>query len=125
MPAITIVLAGLLIALGIVTRLLSDSPSVTVLVPAFIGAAFLVCGLVALRAGARKHAMHAAAGLAVLAIAGSAGALPQLPALIAGDEVQRPLAVVARSITFALCAVFVVLAVRSFIAARLARRAAG
>lgn len=121
MPIVTIILAVLLIALGLVSRALSDSPSITVLVPAFIGGLFLVAGLVALKAGARRHAMHAAALLAVLAIAGSAGALPQLPTLLSGGEVQRPLAVVARSVTFLLCAGFLGLAVRSFIRARRAR----
>jgi len=124
MPAITIVLALLLIALGVTSRMLSDSPSITVLVPAFIGGAFLLAGLIALKDGARKHAMHAAALLAVLAIAGSAGGLIQLPALLSGGEVQRPLAVVARSITFALCAGFLVLAIASFVRARRARLAA-
>ncbi len=124
MPIVTIVLAVLLIALGLVSRALSDSQSVTVLVPAFIGGLFLVAGLVALKAGARKHAMHAAALLAVLAIAGSVGALPQLPTLLSGGEVQRPLAVIARSVTFLLCAIFLGLAVRSFIRARRARLAA-
>ena len=124
MPTITIVIAALLIALGLVSRALSDSPSVTVLIPAFLGAALLLAGLVAFKAEARKHAMHAAALLAVLAIAGSVGALPQLPSLLSGGEVQRPLAVVARSVTFVLCAVFIVLAVRSFITARRARLAA-
>ncbi len=124
MPTITIVLALLLITLGVAMRMLSDSPSLTVLVPAFIGLLFLVSGLVALKDGARKHAMHAAAMLALLALLASAGGLMQLPALLAGDQVQRPLAVIARSITFALCTTFLILAIRSFIAARRARTAA-
>lgn len=124
MPAITIVLAVLLIVLGVASRLLSASPSVTVLIPAFLGAGFLLAGLLALKPGARKHAMHAAALIALLAIAGSAGALAQLPALLGGEEVQRPLAVAARSLTFLLCTVFLGLAIRSFVVARRARQAA-
>ncbi len=123
MPTITIILGVLLIILGVVSRVLSDSPSVTVLIPAFLGAAFLIAGLVALRDGARKHAMHAAAVLALLGIIGGATALLQLPALLSGGEVVRPLAVGARSLTAVLCAVFLVLAIRSFVRARLLRRA--
>ncbi len=122
MPLITIILAILLIALGVACRLISDSTSFTLLIPAFIGGLFLVAGLIALKPGARKHAMHAAAVLALLGIGGSVGALVHLPALLSGAEVQRPLAVIARSLTFGLCAVFLVLAIRSFIAARRARR---
>ena len=124
MPIITCTLGLLLIVLGVVCRGISDSPSVTVLVPAFIGAAFLVTGLIGLLPKARKHAMHGAAALAVLAIAGSAGGLASLPALLSGAEVKLPLAVIARSLTFFLCLIFVVLAVRSFLAARRARQQA-
>ncbi len=123
MPLITIVTALMLIALGIVCRMLSDSASITVLIPAILGILLLAAGLIARRPGARRHAMHAAAGLALLALMGSAGGLVQLPALLAGQEVARPLAVIARSLTFLLCAGLLGLAIRSFIAARRARAA--
>lgn len=124
MPTITLILGVLLIVLGVASRMLSESPSITVLIPAFLGLAFVVAGLVSLREGARKHAMHAAAMLALLGIIGGAAALPQLPALLSGGEVARPLAVGARSLTVLLCAVFLGLAIRSFVRARLLRRAA-
>lgn len=124
MPTVTIVIAALLIALGLVSRALSESPSATVLIPAFLGTALLLAGLVAFKAGARKHAMHVAALLALLGIGGGAGALMQLPALLSGGEVLRPLAVVSRSLTALLCVVLLALAVRSFINARRARQAA-
>ncbi len=121
MPLITIVLAVLLIVLGVVSRGLSDSPSLTMLIPAALGGLFLIAGLLALRSGLRKHAMHGAAMLALLGIAGSVGGLVTLPTLLAGGEVVRPLAVIARSLTCVLCAGFLILAIRSFIAARRAR----
>jgi hypothetical protein len=123
MPIITIIIAILLIAVGVGARMLSDSPSLTILIPAALGLLLLIAGLLALKAGLRKHAMHGAAMVALLGIVGSIGALPQLPALLSGGEVQRPLAVGARSLTFLFCAVLLVLAVRSFIAARRARSA--
>lgn len=124
MPTFTIIIGLLLIVLGVASRMLSDSPSITVLIPAFLGLAFLIAGLVALRDGARKHAMHAAAMLALLGIIGGAPALLHLPALLSGGEVVRPLAVGARSLTVLLCAVFLVVAIRSFVRARLLRRTA-
>lgn len=122
MPIVTLCLGLILIALGGVTRAMSDSPSFTVWIPAIIGSLFLVLGLVARRQAARKHAMHGAALLALAAIGGSAGGLAGLPALLSGGEVERPLAVIARSLTALLCAGFLVLAIRSFVVARLARR---
>jgi uncharacterized membrane protein HdeD (DUF308 family) len=124
MPIITIIVGCLLIVLGVGSRLLSDSPSVTVLIPAFLGVAYVVAGLVALRPAARKHAMHAAALLALLGIIGSVGGLAKLPALLSGGEVERPLAVVARSLTCLISVVFLGLAIRSFVVARILRRSA-
>lgn len=124
MPIITLVLGALLIALGITMRAISDSPSMTILIPAFLGAALALCGALALRQELRKHAMHAAAAVALLAILGSVGGLAKLPALLSGGEVERPLAVIARSITAVLCLAYLALAIRSFVVARLARRAA-
>jgi hypothetical protein len=124
MPLVTCVIAVLLIALGVTSRLLSASPSLTVLIPAALGGLLLIAGLIAFKAGARMHAMHAAAMLALLGIGGSVGALVHLPALLGGGTVERPMAVASRSLTFLLCAILLALAVRSFINARLARRAA-
>lgn len=123
MPLITIVLGLLLIALGLTTRVLSSHPGITLYIPVFVGIAFALLGLAARREGVRRHAMHGAALLALLAIGGAGRGLLQLPALLSGGEVQRPLAVVAQSITAGLCLVFLILAIRSFVAARLARRA--
>lgn len=125
MPIITIVLGGLLIVIGVASRLVSDSPSATVLIPAWLGAGLAVLGIVAAaRPAARMHVMHAAVLIALAGIIGGAGAVVHLPALFSGGPVERPLAVAARSLTAALCLVYLVLAIRSFVAARLARRPA-
>jgi hypothetical protein len=123
LPLATIAVAAALIALGVTCRMLSDSGSVTVMIPAFLGCVLLILGLLALKPGARRHAMHAVAVVVLLGLGGSVGALPQVPALLTGGEVERPLAVAARSLTALLCTVLLVLCVRSFIAARRARRA--
>ena len=67
--------------------------------------------------------MHAAVLLALVGFLGSARGLLSLPALLSGAELVRPAAVAAQSITAVLCAVFVGLAVNSFIQARRADQA--
>ena len=67
---------GLLIALGIVVTIVSDSGSVTSLIPAFIGALLLVLGIMATKKpDLRHHLMHAMATVALLAVIGSLGSL--------------------------------------------------
>jgi hypothetical protein len=70
------------------------------------------------------HAMHGAALIGLLGFFGSVSGLPQLMKLIAGDSIARPVAAVSRSIMAVLCLAFVVLTVRSFVAARIARKRA-
>ena len=67
---------GLLIALGIVVTIVSDSGSVTSLIPAFIGALLLVLGVMAAKKpDLGHHLMHAMATVALLAVIGSLGSL--------------------------------------------------
>ncbi len=124
MPIITVITGLLLIIVGIVSRLLSDTTSLTIHIPTAIGVVFVGLGLLARRPTWRKHVMHAAAAVALLAVIGSMPGLVRLPGLLAGQDVGHPLAVIARSLTALICAGFVGLAVRSFIAARLPRQAA-
>ena len=69
------ILAGVaLVVVGIVVTIASDSESVTSLIPAFIGAVFVVLGLLArAKPDLNHHVMHAAAGLALLGVLGSLG----------------------------------------------------
>lgn len=69
-----IVVGLVLVALGVIVTSVSDANSVTSLIPAFIGAVFVVLGVVArARPDLNHHLMHAAAALALLAVVGSAG----------------------------------------------------
>ena len=114
----TISLGITLIAIGIVISLLSDSGSVTSLIPSFIGAVFLVLGLIAnAKPDLNHHMMHGAAGLALLAILGSLGS--------AIGRSSGGWALLAQVITVVLCAGFLVLAVGSFRQARQLREARG
>jgi hypothetical protein len=107
-----------LIAIGVGGYLGTGRTSATALIPAAFGAVLLVLGLVARRGGsARKNAMHVAAAVALL---GAIGSLMR-PAMKAArgeavDWASTP--VVLQLATGVLCIVFVVLCVRSFIAAR-------
>ena len=108
-----------LIVLGIASYVMTGRTSVTALIPAFFGAAFLICAMVARRDAARKHAMHAAVAIGLL---GALAALGRgVPAALAGAA-TRP-AVMAQLVMGVLLVVYVALGVRSFIAARRARMA--
>ena len=113
----------LLILLGLIAYLGTGQESVTALIPAFFGVPLLLLGWLARTESRRKHALHAAAVLAALGLAGSVRGLPQAWQLMSGDAVARPVAVVVQAVMALLCLIFVVLAVRSFVAARRARSA--
>ncbi len=114
---ITILLGGLLIAL---TLVLPHQRSATAYIPVGFGIAFVLLGLLALRPGWRKHAMHLAAALGVLGMAGALfRAIPA--AITAAQTGEIKPAFLSTSIMAALCATFVFLSVRTFITARRSR----
>jgi hypothetical protein len=121
--AVATVLAVVLVALGVGLYLVSGRESVTALIPAFFGVAFGLCAALATTPTRRKHAMHAAAVLALLGVGGSARGIPDAVTLLGGGSVERPAAAWGQVAMMLLCLVFLVLAVRSFVAARRARKA--
>ena len=123
MPAITFFVAVLLLAVGLGGFVASGAHAPTALIPAVLGVLIGVCAAVARNPKARMHAMHAAVLLALLGVLGSLRGVLQLPALLSGQTVARPLAVVAQSVTVVLCLGYLVVAIRSFIQARRQRLA--
>jgi uncharacterized membrane protein len=109
--------AGLLI-LGLTAYAATGARSVTALIPAFLGIPVLACGLVALRTGQTRMAIHMALGFAFLGVLGGAMGLPKLPALLTGAEVARPAAAVMQCVLFFLSAAYLGLGIRSFVQAR-------
>ena len=111
-----IITGAILIALGVVVTILSDSDSVTSLIPAFIGAIFVLIGVVA-RANPdlNHHLMHAAAAVSLLAILGSLGSLI--------GRGSGGWALFSQLVTVVVVGIFLQQAVMSFIAARKAREA--
>ena len=123
MARITITTGIILTLLGVGAygwALSGDQASLTALIPAFFGLPLLTLGgLVSAKPRLRALLMHLAVLLALLGLLGSARGLPSLPKLItAPDELERPMAVLVQSIMAGVCLVYIVLAVRSFIAAR-------
>ena len=110
-----------LILVGVVAYLATGRTSVTALIPAFLGVIIAVLGVLAARPALHRHAIHAALVVALLGALGTLMNVAELPALLAGDAVERPGAVVASTITFVLCVAYLVAGVRSFAAARRAR----
>lgn len=123
MPALTLLLAVLLVAVGLGGFVGSGFQAPTALIPAGLGVLMAIAAALARLPRARMHAMHAAVLIALLGLIGSVRGLFQLPALLSGQPVARPLAVVAQSVTAVLCVAYVVVAIRSFIEARRARAA--
>jgi hypothetical protein len=122
MPATTLALGAALIVLGIGGYGLTGGASVTALIPAAFGVLFVLAGLLANNERWRMHAMHAAVVVALLGFLGSFRGLLGIAKVFDGTAV-RPAAIVAQTIMALLTVAYIVVAVRSFIAARRARRA--
>ena len=115
MPATTRLFGLVLIVLGIASYALTGRTSITAMIPAFFGAAFLICAMVARRSdAARRHAMHAAVAIGLI---GAIAALARgIPGALNGDP-TRP-AVMSQLAMGLLLVIYVALGVRSFIEAR-------
>ncbi len=120
MIALTRGIGVALVVIGIGAWLLAGGPgtSPTALLPAILGVVFLVLGLLAGRESLRRHTIHAAL---VLALLGAIGTVDRALPLLTGGEVDLPAAAWASLATAVLCLVYLVVGVRSFIAARRAR----
>ena len=118
----TILVGLVLILMGVGGYFGSGMVSITALIPAFFGVPILLLGFVAQNEARRKHAMHGAILLALLGFGGSVPGLLKLGSLLSGSA-ERPLSIAMQSLMAVLLAVFIVLCVRSFIAARKAREA--
>jgi hypothetical protein len=118
MPNLTFLVGALLVVVGGYAYTQSVTRSPMALIPAFLGALFVVLAVVAGRESLRKHAMHAAAALALLGVLAGIG-----PVAMGGTRRFPPLMVYSTVAMSVLCALFLAAAVRSFIAARRARTA--
>lgn len=128
MPVVSVVFGLLLVALGVWGRWGGDlglweplgfAPpeklSGTALIPAYVGLALVILGLLALKESLLKHAMHLAAMVGVL------GLVAALGRLLATGKVAGVGGASLVGMTL-LCAIFVALCVNSFIQVRRRRR---
>ena len=104
-----------LVLLGVVAYVATGAASVTALAPAVLGLPILVLGLLAGREAWHRHAIHAALVLALLGVLAS---VPMVIDLVAGEVGG---AEVTSAVMAVVCAAYVALGVRSFVAARRAR----
>jgi hypothetical protein len=123
MAKVTLVFAILFIVLGIVGFVSTGSIHYTALIPAALGLLLGIFGALALSpaAGRRKLFMHINVTLGLLGFLGTAMGLFQWFRMIAGTPVPNPPATESKAAMAFLCLVYVILCVRSFIAARKAR----
>lgn len=127
MSRTTIGFGLLLIVIGVAGFLMTlpSGAHVTALIPAVFGLLIAGCGLLARNESKRKHAMHGAAFLALLGLGGCAMGVPKLIKwLSAGVTPERPVAVIDQTLTAVVLLVFLILCIKSFIAARADRASA-
>lgn len=120
MSGISIVSGILLVVIGsagYIYGMNAGSASVTALIPAFFGIVLVACGGIGIIAEG-LHLMHLAVVVALLGFILTAGRLV-MKAATGGLEASP--AVMSQGAMAAVCLVFVVLAIRSFAAARSAR----
>lgn len=124
MTNVAIVCGFLLIVIGLagyVIGMMGERASWTALIPAIIGVILALLGVLgSAKEGLRKHLMHAAVIVALLGFFATAGRL--IPRL---GELTLSAAVLSQAATAVICLVFVVLAIRSFAAARRGNAQAG
>ncbi len=121
MPSTTIALGVALIIVGLAGYFLTGAASLTALIPAAFGLVIALSGLIARDERKRKHAMHAAVVVALLGFLGSIRGLLQIGDVFDGTA-ARPAAIVAQTIMAVLTLVYMVMAVRSFVRARMVNR---
>lgn len=116
MPHLAMTFGALLTLLGVGVWLATGADHVTSLIPAFFGVPLLLTGLAGLKAALRMHAMHLAAGIALLGVLGALGR--PISKLASGDGVALGLPLISQLMMAALCGVFLVLCIKSFVDAR-------
>jgi len=126
MAIVSLVIGGLLIAVGVagyMPGMSEGTPHITALIPAFVGIALQLCGILTLlKPALTKHVMHAAAMIGVLGFLGGVGRIVSM--LMKGDGIVLDIKLYSLIAMSVLCAIFVFMCVNSFIQVRKARQAA-
>ncbi|HDS74543.1 MAG TPA: hypothetical protein ENN56_03290 [Firmicutes bacterium] len=123
MARFTVIIGIMLIALGVLGYSMTGRESVTALIPAFFGLPLGVLGWIGLQPERVKLTMHIAVVMALIGLIGSVRGIPAFVEMMSGGEVARPGAAVAQTLMALICGVYVVASIRSFVQARLRRKA--
>ena len=123
MAKVTLAFAVVFIALGLAGFIGTGSVHYTALIPAALGLLLGIFGALSLSpdAGRRKLFMHINVTLGLLGFLGTIMGLIQWFQMLGGAVVKNPPATESKAAMAFLCLVYVILCVRSFIAARKAR----
>jgi uncharacterized membrane protein len=123
MAKLTIMFGVVLILLGGVGFFASPLHAPTALIPSIVGLILVILGFLALTDDAKKRMlfMHIAVTVGLLGFLGTLKGVYQYIQMIRGVQYAHPIAVEEKAAMSILLLVFVVLCVRSFIAARRAR----
>ncbi|MHB8302776.1 MAG: hypothetical protein ACYDC6_08085 [Acidobacteriaceae bacterium] len=124
MARLTMVFAAVLIVLGVAVFFATGSHAPTSLIPAFFGVLLGILGVLANTENAKRRMlfMHIAVTVGLIGfIFPGARAAGDLMTTMRGGSVLRPVAMQEELAMAAICLVFVLLCVRSFIAVRRAR----
>lgn len=120
---VTIIYGDLLLLLGIGFYFGTGRTSMTALIPAAFGLVASACGALAKNEKLRKHAMHAASMVGLIGFLATLGGITDVMKMASGADVTRPMAAIEKSVMAALSAIFFALCVKSFVDARLRRKA--
>ena len=125
MAKLTIVLGVLLMLIAAAGFVATGSAHPTALIPGGVGVLFVVFGALGSSADAKRRMlwMHVSVTVALLLFLGTIKADLDVVRLSRGADLPHPIAVEEKAAMSLLCLLYVLLAVRSFIAARRARLA--
>jgi hypothetical protein len=116
---LSLLIGASLIAVGLGGYVLSHMVSPTALIPAVFGLVILMLGAYGREPTRRRTAMHLAMGIALVGILGSVKGLFDLLGWIFGDRTGGlPLAPVSKTVMATLLVIYLVMGIRSFVAAR-------
>jgi fucose 4-O-acetylase-like acetyltransferase len=124
MARLTIVFGFFLIILALIGFVSTGHTHPTALIPAIFGLILVVCGAAANTEDSKKRMlwMHIAVTVGLLGFIATAKAIFQTVEIFQGIELPHPPAIEEKAAMSAICLVFTLLCVRSFIAARKARK---
>lgn len=117
MTRLTVVIGAALVVLGVVAYAVTAAASVTALIPSLVGVLLLLCAVAARKPAWHRHGIHAALVVALFGALGTVMNVVRIGEVFAGTA-ERPAAVIESTLMFVLLVGYLVMGVRSFVAAR-------